>query len=363
MRQRLLFKLLGINIPLVILVILVLWLALDTLAASYFSLLMKEYHINPTDAHRMFVVTIHRYLLWASVGALLSAVVLSFLLTRRVLGPLHQIVRTSHRISSGDYTSRVRTESRDEIGELAAAFNNMAGSLERIEQLRRNMVSDVAHELRTPLTNIRGYLEALQDGVVSPTQETFALLLDDTLRLAHLVEGLLQLARADAARYSLSISEIDLPGLTARILKRFELMFNGKRLEVTSRMGEDALRITADRDKVSQIIENLLKNALQYTPDGGKVSIGATKQGREVRFVVENSGPGIAEEDLPFIFERFYRGEKSRSRGYGGTGIGLAIVKELVEAHGGKVGAESRPGATVIWFTLPSRGLPDLAAP
>jgi two-component system, OmpR family, sensor histidine kinase BaeS len=353
MKPGLLLKLLGINLPVVALVILVLWLALDTLAADYFAVLMKEYHIAPTDAHQMFVLAIHRYLLWASSGALVVAAVLSFLLTQRVLRPLYQMIETARLISAGDYTSRVRSASGDEIGELAAAFNHMAQSLERIERLRRDMVSDVAHELRTPLTNIRGYLEALQDGVVAPTQDTFELLLGESLRLVHLVEDLLQLARADAARTTLILGEVDFPVLIARILKGFELKFREKQLQVATEFDATVGQVMADRNKLSQVIENLLKNALQYTPEGGKVAIRVDHAGRAAKFTIENSGSGIADEDLPLIFERFYRGEKSRSRDYGGTGIGLAIVKELVEAQRGEVGVESSPGATRFWFTLP----------
>jgi two-component system, OmpR family, sensor histidine kinase BaeS len=355
MRQGLLFKLLGINVPVVILVILVLWLALNTLAADYFSLLMEQYHITPTDAHQMFLLAIHRYLLWAIAGALILAAGLSYLLTRRVLKPLHEMMETARLISGGEYSSRVVSKSRDEIGILASAFNNMAENLERIERLRRDMVSDVAHELRTPLTNIRGYLEALQDGVVLPTRETLDLLLGETLRLAHLVEDLLQLARADAARMTLSLSEVDVPELVARVLKRFELGLANKRIRVTSDLPGGSVKIAADSDKLGQVLENLLKNGLEYTPEEGRVSIRLHSGGEGVKFIIENSGPGIAPGDLPLVFERFFRAEKSRSRDFGGTGIGLAIVKELVEAHGGRVGVESDSGVTRFWFTLPLR--------
>ena len=189
MKQGMLLKLLAFNIPVTALVILVLWLVLDTLAADYFSVLMKEYRISPTDAHQMFIHSVHRYLLWTSIGALILGALLSFLLTQMVLRPLYEMIKTTRLISRGDYSSRVQANSHNEIGELAAAFNQMAASLKkRVEQLRRDMVSNVAHELRTPLTNIRGYLEALQDGVVPPTQETFQLLLEETLRLILLVE-------------------------------------------------------------------------------------------------------------------------------------------------------------------------------
>jgi two-component system sensor histidine kinase BaeS len=352
MKQGLLLKLLGINIPVVALVILVLWLVLDTLAANYFSILMREYHISPIDAHHMFIHSVHRYMLWTSIGALFLGALLSVSLTRMVLRPLHEMTQTARSISEGDYSSRVRADSRDEIGELATAFNQMAENLARVERLRSDMVSDVAHELRTPLTNIRGYLEAIQDGVVLPNSDTVELLLEDTLRLIHLVEDLLQLARADAAKSALLLENVDVTDLTLRILKYFDLRFGEKNIQVVKDLDAGS-RVTADPHKLAQVIENLLKNALQYTPENGYVCVRVKGSGREVMFAVENSGSGIAEEDLPFVFERFYRGEKSRSRDYGGTGIGLAIVKEIVEAHGGSVGAESIPNKTVFWLSLP----------
>jgi signal transduction histidine kinase len=353
MKQGMLLKLLAINVPVVAVVILVLWLVLDTLAADYFSVLMKEYGISPTDAHQMFIHSVHRYLLWTSTGALLLGALLSLLLTQMALRPLYQMIRTTSLIARGDYSSRVRADSHDEIGELANAFNQMAASLERVEQLRRDMVSNVAHELRTPLTNIRGYLEALQDGVVPPTQETFQLLLEETLRLISLVEDLLQLARADAARMSLKLEQTDIADLTSRALKKFNLQFRRKDIRIQAELSEGEPAVPADREKLSQVIENLLKNALQYTPEGGSISVRTESSGRTAKFFVQNSGPGIDAQDLPYIFERFYRGEKSRSRDFGGTGIGLAIVKEILEAHGGKVGVESTPGKTLFWFSLP----------
>jgi len=353
MRQGMLLKLLAINVPVVAVVIVVLWLVLDTLAANYFSVLMKEYRISPTDAHRMFVHSVHRYLLWTSIGALALGALLSFLLTHMVLRPLYQMIKTTRLISKGDYSFRVQAGSHDEIGELASAFNRMAEGLQRVERLRRNMVADVAHELRTPLTNIRGYMEALQDGVVAPTQDTFQLLLEETLRLILLVENLLDLARADAAKMNLDLEQIEIADLASRALKKFELEFRQKNIRIIAELSESGAKAPADREKVSRVIENLFKNALQYTPEGGTVLVRTGSFGNDVKFTIENSGPGIAARDLPFVFERFYRGEKSRSRDYGGTGIGLAIVKEILDAHGGKVGVESTPGKTLFWFSLP----------
>jgi signal transduction histidine kinase len=354
MRIPLLWKLLAIHVLVVGMVILVVWVAIDYLAADYFMTLMKDYNISPTTIHQMFLDAAHRYLIWATLATLALAAALSLLLTRRVLKPLSRMIGTAGKIAAGDYTDRVPTPSSDEIGQLAAAFNRMADSLQRVEQLRKGMVIDVAHELRTPLTNMRGYLEALRDGVLSPSRETFESLHEETLRLVKLVEDLLRLARADSARTTLRPQEISLRKLIGQSLNLFRSQLDGKGIAAEARFDDGADRVRGDPDKLAQAVGNLLQNACQYTPAGGAVTVTAQRLGMSVKLTFANTGEGIAAEDLPLIFERFYRGEKSRSREHGGAGIGLAIVRELIEAHGGEVGAESSGGETRIWFTLPA---------
>ncbi len=353
MKNRLLWKLLGINILVIGVVILIVWLAIDYLASDYFMKLMKEYNISPSAVHRMFLEATHRTLIWASLVTLALAVILSFLLTRRVLNPLSQMTGITGKIASGDYSARVQISSNDETGQLASAFNQMADSLQRIEQLRKTMVIDVAHELRTPLTNIRGYLEALRDGVVAPSKETFESLHEETIRLAKLVEDLLQLADADASKGSLRRKPMDLLELASRSLELFRPRFAEKEIQVEKNFPNGNYEMLADPEKLAQVFRNLLHNAWQHTPTGGKVRITIEKSPTWIRWVFANTGEGITKEDLPFIFERFYRGEKSRSRQHGGAGIGLAIVKELIEAHGGQVSAESSTDETRVWFSLP----------
>jgi signal transduction histidine kinase len=352
-KKSLLWKLLGINVLIIGFVIAIVWLAIDTLAASYFMTLMEKYNISPVSSHEMFVTSVHRYLLWASLAAVVLAVVLSFLLVRRVLRPLRQMTSITQQIASGDYSVEVPFSSQDEVGQLASAFNRMAEGLRRIEQLRKTLMIDVAHELRTPLTNVKGYLEALMDGVVPPTRETYELLQEETSRLVHLVEDILRLAKAEAARTDLHKIEIRVGNLILQELETFRLRFNAKGIEVETQLNEREGRLQADPEKMSQVVSNLLQNALQYTPPGGRVRIHTEPVPRGTRVVFSNSGGELAEKDLPFIFERFYRGEKSRSREHGGAGIGLAIVKELVRAHNGTVGAELSGGEIRIWFFLP----------
>jgi signal transduction histidine kinase len=315
--------------------------------------LMKQYNISPTNTHHMFLDAVHRYLVWASLSAMVLAVIFSFFLTRKVLRPLSQMTEITERIAAGDYTERVPLIARDEIGQLAAAFNRMTDSLRRIEHLRRTLVSDVAHELRTPLTNLRGYLEALRDGVASPSQETFELLHEETLRLVILVADLLDLTKVEAARTTLQKQRIVLQDLIDRDLEMFESQFVAKGISVKIQGINRLDSIMGDPDKLTQAMRNLFQNALQYTSPGGHVRITTEHIPGAIKLSVSNTGEGISQEDLPFIFERFYRGEKSRSRERGGAGIGLAIVKELIEAHGGQVGAETSANDTRVWFTLP----------
>lgn len=359
MRNSLLWKLLGIYILVIGMAILTVWLAIDYLAADYFMVLMKKYEIDPTDVHQMFLEAVHRYLIWASVSASVVAIILSFFLTRRVLTPLFQMADTAKQIGAGNYTVRVPIPAEKTMGQFAQGFNHMADSLQKLEQQRKTIMIDVAHELRTPLTNMRGYLEALSDKVIPPSQEMFELLQEETMRLVTLTEDLLQLARAEAARITLKRQQVNLSEQLGQSLDLFRSQFTAKdiQLKTPEETPDTGVRsIMADPDKLTQILHNLLQNALQYTPQGGSVEVRidtepTTPNQLKVRF--HNTGEGIAEADLPYIFERFYRAEKSRSREHGGEGIGLAIVKELVEAHGGQVGAESSPTETCVWFTLP----------
>ena len=353
MTRSLLWKLLGINILVIMFVIIIVWLAINTLAAGYFVTLMEKYNISPTSSHEMFVSSVHRYLIWASLAAILLAVALSFLLVRRVLDPLTRMMSITREIASGDYSGRAPVATRDEVGQLAVAFNSMAESLQRVEQLRKTMTVNVAHELRTPLTNMQGYLEALTDGVVTPTRETFELLHEETMRLVHLVEDILRLAKADAARVDLHKIEIRMGKLIDQTLDSFRPQFIAKNIHVETRFLKESDRLLADPDKLSQVLINLLQNAWQYTPVGGSFRIDMEPLSGEVKVIFANTGGELSEKDLPFIFERFYRGEKSRSREHGGAGIGLAIVKELIEAHNGHVGAEMSNDEICVWFTLP----------
>ncbi|MEW6670572.1 MAG: ATP-binding protein [Thermodesulfobacteriota bacterium] len=353
MKQYLILKLLAVNLAVIGFVVIVVWLSIDTLAAGYFVTLMEKYNISPKPAHAMFVSAVHRYLLWASLAAVILAVVLSFVLMRRVLAPLTRMTVTTQEIAAGNFGVRVPAVTQDEVGQLAGAFNRMAESLEKIEKLRRTLMIDVAHELRTPLTNIRGYLEALSDEVLPPSKDTISLLHSETLRLAQLVEDVLQLARADASHGRLKREPVDLKELIGSAAAPFAADFAQKSIEMHIHAPDTPITVSADRARMGRVLRNLTDNAVRYSPPNGSLDIRIETDFRQARVEYVNAAGGLSNADLPYLFERFYRGEKSRSRLHGGAGIGLAIVKELVAAHGGTVGADLADGRFRVWFSLP----------
>lgn len=354
MKNRLIWKLLAINVAVIGAVILVVWLAIDYLAAGYFMVLMDEYHISPDEANQIFLNAVHRYLLWSSLVALALALLLSYGLTRRVLRPLSRMLAVTRSVAAGDYSARVGIQGEDEMAQLGQAFDRMSESLSRVEQMRKQMVVDAAHELRTPLTNIRGYLEALKDGVVEPSHETFEMLHGEVLRLVGLTESLLDLARADAARSSLQWEDTSLSELVGEVLELNKLKLQAKNLQAHSKLAADARHVHADPEKLRQALRNLTENAWQYCPAGGRIAVSSERLPEGIRLTFTNDGTTFSGADAAHVFERFYRADKSRSREHGGAGIGLAIVKELVEAHGGTVGAATDGVETRFWLTLPA---------
>lgn len=352
--RGLLGKLISINLLAVICAVGITWWALDHLSADYFMTLMQKFNISSEATNTMFLEAVHRYLIWAGVGAILLAAALSLLLTRRVLKPLISMNRLTKAMARGDFKQRAPQEPNDEVGQLARSFNEMAAALERLEALRRNMVIDVAHELRTPITNIRGYLESIQDGVCEASPETIALLHAESMRLIKLINDLMDLARADAARFDMQPQPVDLGRLVLDQLQPFRPRFMQKELTLNLEVTPGQHWILADPDKLGQVIANLWDNALNYTPGGAWVGVRLERSGGQVTLEMANATSQPPSGDVSQVFERFYRGEKSRSRQFGGAGLGLAIVKELLQAHGSEVRAQVQDGAFRIRFSLPA---------
>jgi len=301
-----------------------------------------------------FLASINRTLLLVAVVAGLGAVLLIMGLSRRILAPVEALTMAVRRMEAGDLSQRVAVTSKDEIGELARAFNSMADGLARLEELRRNLVTDVAHELRTPLSNIRGYLEAVQDGVLEPDPQVIGSLYEEAMHLNRLVDDLQELSLAEAGKLRIQRQPVALSDVVHRAIEAFWARAQAGEIELRIDLPEDLPLVDIDPQRIGQVLRNLLDNALTHTPPGGEIAIAAHADGQWVAVNVQDTGSGIAPEDLPYVFERFYRADKSRSRATGGTGLGLSIAKQLIEAHGGRIEVESAVGqGTRFTFTLP----------
>jgi two-component system, OmpR family, sensor kinase len=316
-------------------------------------------------ASTRFLNAVDRATLLAVVAASLLALLLGAFFTWRLTRPLQQLTAAADAIAAGDLAQRVAIAPGDEIGDLAAAFNQMAGRLDRSEELRKQMTADIAHELRTPLSVIQGNVEALQDGVFPLTAEALAPIRDRTALLIRLVEDLGELTRAETEHLSLERTSLDLAALVNGAVADFQARARERDISLTAQAAPGLPPVFADAQRTEQVIANLLSNALRHTPPGGAITVevapptaipGFTPHpGQpEVAVVIADTGPGIPPEELPNIFERFYRADRGRSRDDGGSGLGLAIARSLIAAHNGRTGAYNRPqGGAAVWFTLP----------
>jgi len=279
-----------------------------------------------------------------------------------VVFPVRQLMQASREIAEGRYGKRVEVAGEasgaDELTQLALDFNQMAEQLEQTETLRRELIADVSHELRTPLTAIKGYSEGLMDGVLPANQETYRQIHEQAGRMQRLVADLEELSRVEAEGFSVHAKVFSLSGLEASLRSQIGKLFQEKGVSLEFELPAKPPKVLADEDRLGQILINLLGNALHYTPAGGRVLVSIVPASDLVTIQVSDSGAGIAAEHLPLIFNRFYRVDRSRSRAAGGSGIGLTIAKRLVEAHGGRIWAES-PGlgkGSTFSFTLPRPG-------
>lgn len=287
-----------------------------------------------------FLRQVQTSLLWAALLAALLSLALGVLVSRLLTAPLARLTRASQAIAAGDLSQRVAVRSRDEIGALGDAFNEMAGSLAEAETLRKNLVADISHELRTPLTVVQGNLQAILDGVYPLEMAQVASLYDETRLLTRLVDDLHDLALADAGQLRMERAPVDLAALAQAAVGQLSPAAEAAGVELAL-TAAGASEVMGDADRLAQVLRNLLGNALRHTPAGGRVTVRVETSAGQTRIEVADTGAGITAEDLPHVFDRFYRGDKSRARASGGSGLGLAIVKQLVEAQHGQVWAES----------------------
>jgi histidine kinase len=288
--------------------------------------------------------------------AFFSVVIGTFLWVRhRIIVPIEEMKDTSLRIAAGDYHKRLPAYASIELNELAQAFNQMVATIESVEQRRVELIGDVAHELRTPLSNVRATMEGLSDGVLPPEPATFARIQREVGRLQRLVQQLEALSRVESGQLALDIRALPYTRLVEEVRARLQAQYDDKDVTLTVEVAPGLPAVKVDADAMTQVLTNLLGNALQYTPSGGTVCLSAAREDDELVTRVRDSGIGIPAADLNRIFERFYRVDKSRARSSGGSGIGLTIARLLVYAHNGRIWAESAgpgKGATLV-FTLP----------
>lgn len=294
------------------------------------------------------------------LAALISgglAIVLALILAAVILKPIRSLTDAVKKMASGDLSQRVPIQGDGELATLGKAFNHMSQSLQKAEEGRKVMTADIAHELRNPLAIQRAHLEALQDGVFPLDHKNLALIAEQNQQLTHLVEDLRTLALADAGELSLTKRPIDLAMFCQETLTRFEPQAKAKHIRLAAQCGSETVYANADKERIRQILDNIMQNALRYTPEFGEINLSMGRQGKDAVLKIHNDGPQFSQEALDHLFERFYRGEKARDRASGGTGLGLAIARNLAEAHGGTLTAENHPERGVVFtLTLPVNG-------
>jgi len=285
------------------------------------------------------------------------AILLALILSSLILRPVHGLTKAANQMAEGDLSQRVKVRGGGELASLGTSFNQMAESLEGAEDRRQSMTADIAHELRNPLAIQRAHLEALQDGVYPLTLENLTQIGEQNQQLTRLVNDLRTLALVDAGELSLNMRNVDLNAICADLAARFQPQADAKKVLVESVCAPDRISAVGDRERLQQVLDNLMQNALRYTPEDGRIEVSLRRQGDSAIFAVHNNGPSIPDDVLEHLFERFYRGDKARDRASGGTGLGLAIARKLAEAHGGALIGENHPaGGVVFKLVLPLNG-------
>ena len=303
---------------------------------------------------RIFLRRTGAALLLAVAGAAALALILGVVSTRMLTRPVHDLTRAIRSMRNGALEQTVPVRAHDEFGEMATAFNEMSAQLARSQRVRDQMTADIAHELRTPLSVVTGYLEGIRDGVLEPTPETIATLHDEARHLQGLVEDLRTLSLADAGRLALQRESVAPDELLRSVYQAFGPLADAAGVELQVQSGDVPAAVEVDAKRMRQVLGNLVANALRFTPPGGRVALAAGREGDAVVLTVADTGAGMAPETLPHIFERFYRVDPARTAESGASGLGLAIARSLVEAHGGTIGAESVQGSgTTMRVTLP----------
>jgi signal transduction histidine kinase len=307
------------------------------------------------EAERAFLDAVRNSLWIAALVAILTGVGLGYFFSRLISEPMRQLTLAARKVATGDFSQRVSTKTDDEIGEVSVAFNTMAEQLETKEKSRRQLLADIAHELRNPLSIIQGNLEAWLDGVITPAPDQVASVYDETVLLSRLITDLRDLSLAEAGQLKLYQNATELGEFILAEIASVQTRCQEKQISISAELPTGLPLVLIDKDRIRQVLHNLVDNALRYTATGGTIKIGADYARPDwVTVSVSDTGAGIAPKDLPHVFDHFYKADRSRQRGHGGAGIGLAMVERMVELHGGMVWVKSRKGkGTTFYFTLP----------
>ncbi len=329
----------------------------DTQVGEAGRLMIRPVSLTVTEVEpppSRLISAFRRSVLWAGLAVGGIGVASIFLVTRRILVPVRHLTLAVGKMAQGDFLQRVPVKGQGEIGQLAQTFNDMASELERAEKHRKQLIADVAHELRTPLTNARGYVEAIKDGLMSPEGEAIEAIYRQVDRLSKLVDDLRLLSLAESGYLELNLEPDSIPELLRSTVESFEPLARAKGVDIHLDCQGYLPLVMIDRARIDQVASNLIRNAIFHTPSGGSVKLRAYYESDKVFVVVSDSGEGIPEDALPYVFERFYRSDRSRSRSSGGTGLGLAIARQLIEAHGGAIRVSSVLGkGSEFTFSMP----------
>jgi len=311
---------------------------------------------NPREVE--FIERTNLILLYGALIGAVIALLLGIFLSRTITRPIRELTNATHAVSEGDLSQQVPIRSKDELGELAKAFNKMSTELARSVNARKQMTADIAHELRTPLSLILGHAEAVHDGVLPPTPENFEIIREEAARLEHLVNDLRTLSLADAGELTITPQIIEPARLLQEVASLYQYQTQKKNIKLDLDIASPLSTIEVDPGRMTQVLTNILDNATRHTPEGGTIILSAKQTGDQVELSVQDSGPGLPPEDIDRIFERFYRADSSRQREDGGSGLGLAIARSIVQAHNGQLSAESEAGKGLkIKITLSSRDI------
>ncbi len=317
-------------------------------------LLLERIPLGENPLETEFIERTNQLMLYSALGAVVVALLLGIFLSRSLTHPLRELTRATHAIAEGELSQQVSVRSRDELGELALAFNKMSAQLARSINARRQMTADIAHELRTPLSLILGHAEAVHDGVLPPSRENFEIIREEAGRLEKLVDDLRILSLADAGELPI----LRQPTSPARLLEDLHSAYRyharQKKVKIVLDIASELPTVELDPGRITQALSNVMDNALRYTPKGGTITLTARQTGQNLELSVRDSGPGLPPEEAERIFDRFYRADASRQREDGGSGLGLAIAKSILQAHNGQMWAESAPGqGLTVFMRLP----------